>query len=121
MTQQPPDSLVFQVDLWSARGEFPRNLAEVATRQKEIQYSGRTRAFTDYFKHVTKLRKSFYLYYRFFLRRLEAFYTKLRGANLPSKQFLYLASFRKLRLINFWFSIRKLRVNNYWYEYENYL
>jgi len=56
MTQRPPDSLVFQVDLWSARGEFPRNLAEVATRQKEIQYSSRTRAFTDYFKHVTKLR-----------------------------------------------------------------
>ena len=57
MTQQrPPDSLVFQVDLWSAQGEFPRNLAEVATRQKEIQYSSRTRAFTDYFKHVTKLR-----------------------------------------------------------------
>jgi NTE family protein len=56
MTQRPPDSLVFQVDLWNARGEFPRNLAEVATRQKEIQYSSRTRAFTDYFKHVTKLR-----------------------------------------------------------------
>jgi NTE family protein len=57
MTQhRPPDSLVFQVDLWSARGEFPRNLAEVATRQKEIQYSSRTRAFTDYFKQVTKLR-----------------------------------------------------------------
>jgi NTE family protein len=57
MTQQrPPDSLVFQVDLWSAQGEFPRNLAEVATRQKEIQYSSRTRAFTDYFKQVTKLR-----------------------------------------------------------------
>jgi len=57
MTQQrPPDSLVFQVDLWSARGKFPRNLAEVATRQKEIQYSSRTRAFTDYFKQVAKLR-----------------------------------------------------------------
>jgi NTE family protein len=57
MTQQrPPDSLVFQVDLWSARGEFPRNLAEVTTRQKEIQYSSRTRAFTDYLKQIAKLR-----------------------------------------------------------------
>ena len=56
MTQRPPDSLVFQIDLWSARGEFPRNLAEVTTREKEIQYSSRTRAFTDYFKHVTQLR-----------------------------------------------------------------
>jgi NTE family protein len=53
---RPPDSLVFQVDLWSAQGDFPRNLAEVATRQKEIQYSSRTRAFTDYFKQVAKLR-----------------------------------------------------------------
>jgi NTE family protein len=57
MTQRrPPDSLVFQVDLWSARGELPRNLTDVATRQKEIQYSSRTRAFTDYFKQVVKLR-----------------------------------------------------------------
>jgi NTE family protein len=56
ITQRPPDSLVFQVDLWSARGDFPRALAEVATRQKEIQYSSRTRTFTDFFKHVTKLR-----------------------------------------------------------------
>jgi NTE family protein len=56
MTQRPPDALVFQVDLWSARGDFPRNLAEVATRQKEIQYSSRTRAFTDYFKRVNGLR-----------------------------------------------------------------
>ena len=30
------DTLAFQVDLWSARGAFPRNMAEVATRQKEI-------------------------------------------------------------------------------------
>jgi len=28
----------------------------VATRQREIQYSSRTRAFTDYLKHVNKLR-----------------------------------------------------------------
>jgi NTE family protein len=50
--QRLPDALVFQVDLWSARGEFPRNLAEVATRQKEIQYSSRTRAFTDFIKRL---------------------------------------------------------------------
>ena len=45
------DTLAFQVDLWNARGELPRDLAEVATRQKEIQYSSRTRASTDQFKH----------------------------------------------------------------------
>jgi NTE family protein len=37
------DTLAFQVDLWSARGDLPRNLLEVATRQKEIQYSSRKR------------------------------------------------------------------------------
>ena len=30
------DTLAFQVDVWSAHGEVPRNLAEVATRQKDI-------------------------------------------------------------------------------------
>ena len=50
------DTLAFQVDLWAARGEFPGNLAEVATRQKEIQYSSRTRANTDQFKRVQRLR-----------------------------------------------------------------
>jgi NTE family protein len=56
--QRLPDALVFQVDLWSARGEFPRNLAEVATRQKEIQYSSRTRAFTDFIKKLHKVEHS---------------------------------------------------------------
>ena len=50
------DTLAFQVDLWSSRGEFPGDLAEVVTRQKEIQYSSRTRANTDQFKRLQKLR-----------------------------------------------------------------
>ncbi len=50
------DTLAFQVDLWSARGEFPADLAEVATRQKEIQYSSRTRANTDQFKRLQRMR-----------------------------------------------------------------
>jgi NTE family protein len=56
--QRLPDALVFQVDLWNAHGEFPRNLAEVATRQKEIQYSSRTRAFTDFIKRLHKVEYS---------------------------------------------------------------
>jgi NTE family protein len=52
------DTLAFQVDLWSARGELPGNLAEVAMRQKEIQYSSRTRANTDKFKEVQVLRSA---------------------------------------------------------------
>jgi NTE family protein len=43
------DTLAFQVDLWSARGQFPRNMAEVTTRQKEILYSSRTRDNTTRF------------------------------------------------------------------------
>ena len=41
------DTLAFQVDLWSARGDFPRDMAEVETRRKEIVYSSRTRASTE--------------------------------------------------------------------------
>ena len=52
------DTLAFQVDLWSARGEFPRNMLEVITREKEIRYSSRTRAGTDQFKHVQRLRRA---------------------------------------------------------------
>ena len=38
------DTLAFQVDLWSADGRVPKDMAEVTTRAKEIQYSSRTRA-----------------------------------------------------------------------------
>jgi NTE family protein len=51
------DTLAFQDDLWNARGEFPRNMLEVATREKEIRYSSRTRAGTDQFNHVQKMRR----------------------------------------------------------------
>ncbi|TAI65642.1 patatin-like phospholipase family protein [Bradyrhizobium sp. Leo170] len=51
------DTLVFQVDLWSARGQIPRNMADVITRQKEIQYSSRTRASTDQFKSLHRLQR----------------------------------------------------------------
>jgi NTE family protein len=54
----PQDTLVFQVDLWCSRGEFPRNMTHVATRQKEIQYSSRTRAASDRFKELQRLRNA---------------------------------------------------------------
>jgi NTE family protein len=52
------DTLSFQVDLWNARGELPRTIAEVATRQKEIQCSSRTRASTNGFEHIQRLRRA---------------------------------------------------------------
>jgi len=50
------DTLAFQVDLWSARGEAPHDMPEVMARQKEIQYSSRTRANTDSFKRIQRVR-----------------------------------------------------------------
>ena len=50
------DTLAFQVDLWNARGDFPCNLLESETRQKEIRYSSRTRLATNEFKKRQILR-----------------------------------------------------------------
>ncbi|MGA2129939.1 MAG: patatin-like phospholipase family protein [Xanthobacteraceae bacterium] len=52
------DTLAFQVDLWSARGELPGNLADVVMRMKEIVFSSRTRANTDQFKQYQRARSS---------------------------------------------------------------
>jgi NTE family protein len=50
------DTLVFEVDLWSARGRIPRDIMEVATREKEIRFSSRTRENTDRFLDDQRLR-----------------------------------------------------------------
>ena len=52
------DSLVFQIDLWNTRGEYPTDLAEVMTRQKEIQYASRTRAGSDTFRQLQRLKNA---------------------------------------------------------------
>jgi NTE family protein len=57
-SQPQQDTLAFQVDLWSARGAFPRTMAEVTTRQKEIQYSSRTRSNSDRFKYAQGVRNT---------------------------------------------------------------
>ncbi len=54
------NTLVFQVDLFSARGEIPRDLPEVMSRTKDIQYSSRTRLITDYFVKTHKLQQALY-------------------------------------------------------------
>ncbi|CEG59199.1 patatin-like phospholipase family protein [Legionella fallonii] len=50
------DTLAFQVDLWNAQGTLPRSIAETMTRQKEIQYSSRTRASTFHFQRLQSIR-----------------------------------------------------------------
>lgn len=41
------DLLIFQVDLFSARGDLPATLLEAAEREKDIRFSSRTRMNTD--------------------------------------------------------------------------
>ena len=50
------DTLAFQVDLWSARGELPQTMPEVLERMKDIQYSSRTRHGTDMVARTQQLR-----------------------------------------------------------------
>jgi NTE family protein len=45
---------VFQVDLFSARGPIPRDMGGVLARQKDIQYSSRTRMTTDIWTQIHK-------------------------------------------------------------------
>jgi NTE family protein len=51
------DLVVFQVDLFPARGDMPRNLIEVAEREMDIRYSSRTRFNTDQALRVRHARK----------------------------------------------------------------
>ena len=50
------DTLVFQVDLFSARGVLPRAMQEVLGRHKDIMYSSRTRNNTDTFRRMHNMR-----------------------------------------------------------------
>ena len=50
------DTLVFQVDLWSARGHPPTNMSEVSDRIKDIRYSSRTRMVTEQLRWSQYLR-----------------------------------------------------------------
>jgi NTE family protein len=51
------NSLIFQVDLFSARGPLPRTLQDVIGRQKDITYSSRTRLTTDLFALIQNWKK----------------------------------------------------------------
>jgi NTE family protein len=52
------DLLIFQVDLFSARGPLPTTLLEAAEREKDIRYSSRTRMNTDKNKQIHNARKA---------------------------------------------------------------
>lgn len=48
------NSLVFQVDLFSASGALPRTMPDVMGREKDISYSSRTRQVTDMFQRLQR-------------------------------------------------------------------
>jgi NTE family protein len=50
------DLLIFQVDLFSARGPLPMSLLEAAEREKDIRFSSRTRMTTDKNKQIHNAR-----------------------------------------------------------------
>src|ERR1700761_5847078 len=52
------DLLIFQVDLFSARGLLPETLLEAAEREKDIRYSSRTRMNTDKNRQVHNARRA---------------------------------------------------------------
>src|ERR1700742_3091101 len=56
--EERKDLLIFQVDLFSARGLLPSTLLEAAEREKDIRYSSRTRMNTDKNKQIHNARKA---------------------------------------------------------------
>jgi NTE family protein len=52
------DLLIFQVDLFSARGRLPDTLLEAAEREKDIRFSSRTRMNTDKNRQIHNARKA---------------------------------------------------------------
>lgn len=50
--------VIFQVDLFSAQGDVPRDMPEVLARQKDIQFSSRTRSTTDHFLQTHRLQQA---------------------------------------------------------------
>lgn len=52
------DLEIFQVDLFNARGDMPRDQFEVESRVKEIRYSSRTRMNTDEFARRQVVRRA---------------------------------------------------------------
>jgi NTE family protein len=51
------NSLIFQVDLFSARGNLPRDIQDVMGRHKDIMYSSRTRYNTDTYTRIHTWKK----------------------------------------------------------------
>ncbi|GLV24869.1 patatin-like phospholipase family protein [Sphingobium sp. Cam5-1] len=58
LEHQNDDMLVFQVDLFPAEGPMPRQMTDVYSRAKDIQYSSRTRQVTDQYLRLRREHKA---------------------------------------------------------------
>jgi NTE family protein len=58
LDHQKADLLVFQVDLFPAKGDRPATIMDVYSREKEIRYSSRTRQVTDQLIRLRKEREA---------------------------------------------------------------
>ncbi len=84
MDMLPRESrIVFQVDLFSARGQTPTNIDEAENRAKDIRYSSRTRAVTNNFRRQHDIGHNIQLLWEHLPEDLR---------NLPEAQYLYHAS-----------------------------
>ena len=52
------DMVIFQIDLFSAKGSMPETLFDIGQREKEIRYSSRTRLNTDIFREMQTIRRA---------------------------------------------------------------
>ncbi len=87
------DTLVFQVDLWSARGPVPRSLSEVGDRVQDIRYSSRTRLVTDQMQAYRKMQ-------RLLREVLDKVPARQRGSDPACRQAAALASDKRSNIIH---------------------
>ena len=58
LREKSESMLIFQVDLFSARGALPKNFDDVLKRQKEILFSSRTRYTSNMVAEITNTRRA---------------------------------------------------------------
>jgi NTE family protein len=86
------NAMVAQVDLFSARGQVPENLDEVLERQKDIQYSSKTRLNSNRARELEGLRNA--------LQRVLHKLPKRLQSDADVKSLADLARGRKLSLVH---------------------
>lgn len=112
------DAVVFQFDLFSARGEVPRGVYEVEAREKDIRYSSRTRYTTDKVAQLQRLRNAFQRLYEKLPPELQASHDvkllleAIHPARLTIVQLIYRHQKHELNFKDYEFS--RLTAEDHW-------